>query len=306
MDAVNEPALGSNVIAGANAVELSNLDVRVQVARRYQPLVAVTLAVASGIVWDRYGPRDVFTHGVDFAFGSSAFLFCCSACASCLGVWWLAWRRRRDGVASWVLLAAVAFAGSAWHELNWFLFDRYEIARYAEYEPAPVCLEAIAGQSPERVAAPQATPLRAIPAGERSRLLVELTGVRDGQQWQPARGMCQLSVDGHLLGVHPGDRLRVFGHIARISPTQNPGEFDFAAHARADRQLVRVRSTFPECVTTLAHSGSWDPSRLIDAIRAHASNSFARSSDRTEPRLQRPFCWGLAKDFPTTRPRPTC
>src|SRR3712207_8839958 len=37
-------------------------------------------------------------------------------------------------------------------------------------------------------------------------LVVELTGVRDGREWEQAAGICQLSVEGHLLGIRPGDR----------------------------------------------------------------------------------------------------
>jgi competence protein ComEC len=184
--------------------------------------------------------------------------------------WILARRRRRDGRAAWVLLAAAALAGSAWHELNWFLYDDHEIGRYAAFEPAPACIEAIALESPERVSAPPRTPLRAIPIGERSRVPIELRGIRAGREWRPASGVCELSVDGHLLGIHPGDHLRVFGQLARISPQLNPGEFDFAGHARADRRMVRVRSTTPDSVTTLKPGGTWSFSRILDVVRMRA------------------------------------
>src|SRR5262249_39972557 len=130
-------------------------------------------------------------------------------------------------------------------------FERNEIGRFAAFEPAPVCLEAIASQTIERVSAPQPTPLRAIPVGEKSRLLIELTKVRDGRQWLSASGTCQLTVDGHLLGIHQGDHLVVFGRMARITPPPNPGEFDFAARGRADGELVRIQSSLPESVTVL-------------------------------------------------------
>jgi competence protein ComEC len=281
MDAVAAPAVGSEAADGANRVELSTADASAQILRRYQPLVVVTLAVATGIVWDRYGPQHVFAGAIDSIHGSLWFVLWWCACASCLLAWWLLRRRRRDGHAAWLLLAAAALAGSAWHELNWFLYDAHEIGRYAAFEPEPTCIEAIALESTERVAAPRPTPLRAIPVGERSRLPIELTGIRDGAQWKPASGVCQLSVEGHLLGIHQGDHLRIFGQLARISPQQNPGEFDFAAHARADRQMVRVRSKRPESITTIEPGSVW---------------SFARQAarqivDRTEP------CWAGGGDL---------
>ncbi len=99
---------------------------------------------------------------------------------------------------------------------------------------------------------------------------IVLTGIRDGGQWRPASGLCQLSVEGHLLGIHPGDHLRVFGQLARTSPQMNPGEFDFAGHARADRRMVRVRSTAPESVTTQASGDTWSFSRVLDLVRRRA------------------------------------
>ena len=236
--------------------------------RRNQPMVALTLAVAAGIVWDRYGPSQFFAG--DSVHGSFWFAAWWCACAACLVAWLLTRRHRRDGFAAWILLVAAALAGSAWHELNWFLYNAHEIGRYAAFEPAPTCIEAIALESPERVSAPPATPLRAIPVGERSRLPIELTGVRDGARWRPASGVCQFSVEGHLLGVHQGDHLRIFGQLARISPQQNPGEFDFAAHARAARQIVRVRSKTPESVTTLEQGSWWTFSHFLDVARSSA------------------------------------
>ena len=50
----------------------------------------------------------------------------------------------------------------------------------------------------------------------------------------------------------------------------NPGEFNFAGHARADRQMVRVRSTTPESVTTLEPGGAWNFSHILDVARSSA------------------------------------
>jgi competence protein ComEC len=270
MDAAAAPAVGSEATDGTNPLALFSSDVSAHNLRRYQPLVAVTLAVATGIVWDRFGLSHAFADDVESIRGSFWFAVWWCACASCVVVWFLARRRRRDQLAARLLLAAAALAGSAWHELNWFLYDSHEIVRYAAFEPAPACIEAIALESPERVSAPPPTPLRAIPAGERSRVPIELTGIRDRAQWRPASGVCQFSVEGHLLGVHQGDHLRIFGQLARISPQQNPGEFNFAAHARASRQMVRVRSKTPESVTTLEQGGVWNFSHILDAARSSA------------------------------------
>ena len=135
---------------------------------------------------------------------------------------------------------------------------------------SPACIDVVACESAERVAAPPRNPLRSIPTGEHSRLLVSVTGIRDGKTWRPASGMCQLSVQGHALWIHPGDQLRIFGKLARPSPTLNPGEFDFAAHARADRVMTRVRAATPDSVVRLAEGSHWSPQYLVDAARGHA------------------------------------
>jgi competence protein ComEC len=128
-------------------------------------------------------------------------------------------------------------------------------------------VEAIAYETPQRIPAPQPTPLRAIPGGERSRLRLKIVCIRDGTSWRPASGICQVTVEGHLFGVGPGDRLRVFGQFARISPSLNPGQFDFAAHARADRELVRMRSSAPESVSVVASAGRWRIDHFVNSIR---------------------------------------
>lgn len=226
------------------------------------------LSVAAGMVLDRYGRPLFFPRSLEWIGGDAWFVVWWCLCAGCLAIWWLSWRGRRQVAAAWVLLATSALLGAAWHHLNWNLFDRREIALYAGYGPEPVCIEAVACQSPERVTAPAPTPLRAIPGTERSRLLVDVTGIRDGRNWLPASGTCQLAVNGHLLGVHPGDVLRVFGQLARPAPPLNPGEFDFAAHARADRQLARIRSSAPECVVRTSAGSTWSPQYLLDEVRS--------------------------------------
>ncbi|HJQ78623.1 MAG TPA: ComEC/Rec2 family competence protein [Lacipirellulaceae bacterium] len=224
---------------------------------RYQPLITVLIAAALGIVLNRYAAD---------AIGLSATSWCALA-AALLIAWWYLWRTGRDRSAALPLLIGVVLSAAAWHDLRWNTFSSGEIARFARYDAAPACIEAVALEMPERVAAPDATPLRAIPGVETSRLLVKVTAVRDGTSWRAAAGVCQLQVGGHLLGVRAGERIRVFGQLGRARPPQNPGEFDFAAHARADRQLARMRSTAPECVTILGPGSRWSASQALDALR---------------------------------------
>ena len=263
MDQAAAPAVGSEATTGPN---LSQANRRAQPVRRYQPLVAPVLALAAGLVWARYGFRGWSPSSIS---GGWFIVWMC-LCATFLIAWLLTWRRRSDRLAAWILLASIAWAGAAYHELRWSLYEADEVARYAAFEPAPTCIEAIALESPQRVTAPPPTPLRAIPVGERTRLPVALVGIRDGAKWRPASGVCQLSTEGHLLGVHDGDRLRIFGQLDRVSPQQNPGEFDFAAHARAEGELTRLRSKRPESITVVEQGSRWGLGYWLDLAQQRA------------------------------------
>jgi competence protein ComEC len=235
-----------------------------EVSPRYQPLVTLVVAVAAGVALDRYG------YALDAGsapIGVSWFVFWWWLAALALLVWWITWNARRTWLAACPLLLAALFAGAAWHHALWNLYGRYDCSRYASLDLAPVCIEAIARETPQRMPAPQPTPLRAIPGGERTRLKLEVRQIRDGTSWRPASGHCRLVIEGQLFGVHPGDRLRIFGQLSRIRPPLNPGEFDFAAHSRADGELVRIRSSAPESITVIDKAGRWRFDRLINSFR---------------------------------------
>ncbi|MCO6047670.1 ComEC/Rec2 family competence protein [Aeoliella sp. ICT_H6.2] len=228
--------------------------------RRRAPLVAVALAVMAGIVLDR---------------GASDRALEWPGC----GQWWLlsavllaAWLWLRSSgrhlTGSVVVLVAAASLAGGWHHWHWNLFSYDDLGRMATLEPYPCCIQAVANAAPERVAAPPESPYRAIPQGEKSQLLITVTRVRNGEHWQPAAGQCELIVDGHLLGVNAGDRVQVFGQFRAPSPARNPGQFDYALHLRADRQLAYVRSQSPDCVTLLQRGSPWNPARWVDNLRS--------------------------------------
>ena len=165
------------------------------------------------------------------------------------------------------MLAAIGGVGAAWLDLRWNYFPADDLGNYADLETAPSCTTANVLRAPEVLPAPPSTPLRAIPGGERSRVELELTGIRDGARWRPAGGRCQLVVNGDLLAVAPGDRVQVFGQLRRPSPPMNPGEFDFAAIARADRRMASLITRSPECVTVLVPSERSPLWNVVEKLR---------------------------------------
>lgn len=269
-------------------------------SHRYQPLVYVALALSLGIVVDRYVHSESLS-----ALGISQF----DAAPTCLvaywlgalvvlGAWWRAWCRRRDRFAACLLLLATSLSGAAWHDFRWSRFRVDEIARFAADEPAPAAIELVVRHAPERVPAPRETALRAIPGVDRTRLIGDVVRVRDGARWRAASGSVQLGVDGHLLGVERGDRLRVFGQLALVRPPMNPGEFDFACHARSDRELARVNSSSPEGVTVVSRARSTVTHRLLDRIRLHCERLIRRFIGPDQSGLASAILLGSRADLP--------
>lgn len=228
--------------------------------RRRAPLVAVALAAMVGILLDRWASD----HSLAWP-GCGSWWMLSSAF---LGIWiWLR-RTHRELAGGLAVLAATATLTAGWHHWHWSLFEADEFGRMATQEPYPCCIEAVAANAPERVAAPPESPYRAIPQTEKSQLVLQVSRVRSGEQWQPASGRCELIVAGHLLGVGAGDRIQVFGQFRAPSPARNPGQFDYATHLRADRELAYLRAQSPDCVTRIAQGSAWKPARWIDNLRS--------------------------------------
>ncbi len=223
-------------------------------SRNHHPLVWVCAAVALGIAVDAFVP---------LSFGIWFWLAIVS-----LAAWQLTLRRGRTGVSSLIMLASVAAWAGGWNHLHWHLFAANDLAHFAGEDDAPVALRVRALEAPRRLPAPRFDPLRAIPSGERSRLEIEAVELRQGDTWRPVSGRAVMIVDGHLLGVQAGDLLEVFARVRRTLPAGNPGEMDFAEHARADRITCSLRCNYPDCVTVLARGG-WSEQRLYDQMRAY-------------------------------------
>jgi competence protein ComEC len=215
--------------------------------------VLLLCALAAGIVVDCVWPAPMVAWWI--------------AAAAALLVWILAWSARRDRVASWLLLCSVATTGAAWHHAYWRLYPSDEIGRTVDEVLRPMCVEGTAMTSPRWVPAPPPTPLRTIPQGEQSELLVWITAVRDGRDFRPASGWATLEVEGRLSDVRAGDRLRIMAQAAHPAPPHNPGEFDFERHERGRRVGCRMFAEFPEAVARQSRGGIFSWRRWVADIR---------------------------------------
>lgn len=201
-----------------------------------------------------------------------------------------------------MLLCLVA-TGAAWHQVRWSVFHNNDLGAFAAESAQPVCVEAVALSGPRRLRAPPFDPLRPIARPDRSRMELQVTGVRDGATWIPAVGRTTLTVDGHVLGIQAGDRLQVFGHLAAPRPPLNPGEFDFAAHRRGDRQLCLLATDHPQCLTRVAEGSAWRASRLLDRVRQAGDAALWRDLSRAQSGLGLALLLGQREelDADTTR-----
>jgi len=256
-------------------------------AAAYQPLVIVLVAASTGIMADRL-------LGLALA-----------AWWTTAGVAWVAWialwRRRRDRTACVLLLLSVAACAGLWHHLRWSLFAQDELGRYARPAAQPACVEAIAIKGPRRLPAPPYNAMRIIPPLDRTRIEVKLVGIRDGARWRPASGRARLTVDGHLLGVYAGDRLRIFAQLSAPRLPQNPGDFNYAAYHRTRRRLSQLRSEYPDCVTVVGRGHPLNPRRWIDHVRSAGRRLLRRYLDERRAELAATVLLGAREEIGTRR-----
>lgn len=264
-------------------------------ASRYQPLVVVALALAAGIVGGHAGWLGSGTHG---------FVTAWLATLIGLGAWWWFWRGGQPVLSAWVLVGAIVASGGAWHELQWSLFDANDVGRYAALESAPACVDATLLTAPEVLPPPRPTPFRAIPAGERCRSLVQVRRIRDGTDWLAASGRCQLIVDSDLLAAAPGDDVRIFAQLRRPQPPLNPGEFDFAALARADRRLASLTARSPDCVAILAPSWFSSPSEVLAALRDYGQRTLRTYVGPRQAGIAAAVLLGVREELPREETMP--
>jgi competence protein ComEC len=260
-------------------------------APRYQPLVLLALAFIAGITADRW------------ADGSVSILAWGMMLACCLALWAIFSRVAWTRCSSFALLLAVAAFGGAREHLAWRIFPADEISRWATAEEKPILVEATVLALPKLYQARGYDPLltaRGDPRErpQRTRLKLRATAVREGNLWRPASGKFACAIDGDLGELRPGDRVRVAGFIARLPTPLNPGEFDFAHHARADGELCQVRSDIPAAVQILHKAQWWWPSSLLPEVRRWGTSILQRYLSQYEATLAGAILLGTREELP--------
>lgn len=249
---------------------------------RYQPLVAVAVAWALGITL-------------------------AAACGGPSWIWWsapvvagLVWcwiGERRPVFAGVLVLAAVVGLGGLWHQRAWRDFSADDLGRFSRREGRPAAVEVTIEGAPVVYATPEFDPLRAFSPGPRTRLLARAARLRDGDRWRPVAGRVQVDVDGELLGLAPGDRLRVFGRLSTPPRRLNPGSLDPRALARDDRRLCRLDVELPAAIERLAAGGLTNGRAALARLRSAAGDALWRALDRPRAGLAAALLLGLREEL---------
>jgi len=259
---------------------------------RHAPLVSIAVALAAGIVCDRYLPAP------PAVWWSLAVVF--------LLLWLVNFRRQQPRVAALFLLLAMGCCGGGWHHVQWRMFAADDIGCFATVDPSPVCLEATLLTAPEQSYAPPPDPMEVMPRGDRSYVVLQIQSIRqqaatgrggDAVVWRSASGRCEMLVEGHLPGLAPGDRVRVFGKLARAAPPQNPGGFDYGRFQRRDRQLCHLKAQYPDCVVLTQRGSSWNWRRWTAALRNMGETALYANMPRQQASLATALLLGKRKQL---------
>jgi competence protein ComEC len=242
---------------------------------RYQPLVVVLPAVAAGILWNRHCPLPLLAWLSIAALSLGCWAFCVfriKICAAAI-------------LGHFFLMAAIIASAAAWHHCRWNLFGADDLGRYARCDAQPICLEAVAVDSPRNLPPTAPDPMSPWPATEGVRLHVDVVSLRNGSTWQPASGRATLVILGHPPVIEAGDRIRCFARFSSPRPPQNPGEMDRAAHLRADRVLSQIQAETPECISVIQTGSAWNLSRQLERVRSFCNRILQQSVARRQAEL---------------------
>jgi competence protein ComEC len=212
------------------------------------PLVPLALALAAGIVADRFGhPWRTAT------WGAIALLAALGAAAG-LG------RRPRAGMAA--LLAMAGALGGGWHHARWSDLDGADLARCVSEQPRPAWVRGVLRE------------VLGVAPGDPgvTRAILDVSSVRDGDCWRAAAGRALVVILGDRGDLVAGAAVEAAGSLARVAGPLNPGEFDARAHWRAQGVRLRLAVDHPAGVWNDRAAPAWSWSgcgtRLRGAVRA--------------------------------------
>jgi competence protein ComEC len=234
---------------------------------RVAPLVPLAMAVAAGIVADRFGGAWETTTWAALAGGSAVTAFL-------LRRW--RWLGAVALVLAWVAL------GGGWHHRRWSDLPADDLARSVDERPRPAWLRGVLvdGASFRPGLRPEST--------GSTRTVLVVAAISDGQRWRRASGRVLATIAGDRTDLKAGEVVSAAGTLAAVAGPLNPGEFDYRDYLRAQGIRLRLSIDGPEGIrrdpgtSTAGWSVFWP--RVLGAMRAWSHDRLvARLDARVAP-----------------------
>jgi len=220
------------------------------------PLVPVALAATAGIVVDR---------GLGLPLPWT-LLGAMAAIAGSLGLTW----RNRPLPALVLLWCAVAALGAAYHHWQRDVYAADDIGQFATEEARPALLRGVVETEPLLIKRAGQDELRSFPAKDAGRFVLQVTALKQQDDWQTVSGRVQIHTAVPTGEVHVGDEIEVAGRMEAPAPPANPGEFDYPSLLRDQgiRAVMSVKDS-GDGLQVLHEGGGLSPGRGLARLRAY-------------------------------------
>jgi competence protein ComEC len=231
------------------------------------PLVPLLLALAAGIVIDRsLDPCET---------GTWITLALASITVSCLGL-------RREPASSLGLFTAVLALGGAWNHFWWNDRPPDDLSWSVAETPRPAWVRGVVSETLGVRASAGYGPGE--PDRVLTRMVVSISRISGGSDWQRASGQAMLTVTGDRTDVHAGQPVEAAGQLARVAGPLNPGEFDYRAFLRSRGIHLRLTVDSPAGLSVDPGGDQWRLTRWLEEVRASCRARLAAHLDsRTAP-----------------------
>ncbi len=227
----------------------------------YQPLPLFLAAAVPGILLDRW---------VGFPGTFWGFL-----CLIVLLAWLVVFFRKRQIIASLLLLALCFSVFGLRHHVYWNRFAENDIGRFAKQEGGPAAIRGTLIEMPRFYPLPPPDPSRVFETTERTVFTLHATALRDRADWIPVTGRVAVTVEGDRRELRIGDEIQLFGVLSKLLGPQNPDDFDYAAMLRNRRILCLLRSSGGPSLS-LVKPGSPGLLRALETLRRTGRENLER------------------------------
>lgn len=222
------------------------------------PLAPLVVAVAAGIVADRFGP----------AWPTASWGALAAAATAAAGLLW----RRAAGNAA--LVIAFAALGGGWHHHRWSDLAPDDLARGASESPRPSWVRGVLED------VPTFRPADGADGRGRTRAVLRVTGVCSGRRWQDASGRVQVTIRGDRTDLRAGTPVTAVGELAAVAGPLNPGEPDPRDRLRARGIRLRLVIGEPSGIGRDPDAPAWPVLQALGAVRAWSHARLVAGLDR--------------------------